>query len=70
MTALLVQVRCPRCNRLAAEAAPGSQLRVKCARCGQLFDWETQNTGSSPRLRGSSSKRPLSAPESTDPVLN
>ena len=33
----LVQVRCPACNRLAAEAAPGSRLRVKCVRCGRMF---------------------------------
>lgn len=30
-------VRCPACNRLAAEAAPGSRLRVKCVRCGRMF---------------------------------
>jgi phage FluMu protein Com len=34
----LFQVRCPRCNRLACEAAPGSLLRVKCGRCGELFE--------------------------------
>lgn len=38
MTMPLVPVRCPACNRLAAEATPGSQLRVKCARCGLVFE--------------------------------
>jgi phage FluMu protein Com len=32
------QVRCPACNRLAAEAAPGSRVRVKCVRCGRMFE--------------------------------
>lgn len=32
-----IQVRCPNCNRMAAEAAPGSRLRVKCTRCRQVF---------------------------------
>lgn len=32
-----VQARCPHCNRLAAEAACGSQLRVKCVRCRGIF---------------------------------
>ncbi|MBN9492873.1 Com family DNA-binding transcriptional regulator [bacterium] len=30
-------VRCPRCNRLACEAMPGSHVRVKCVRCGHLY---------------------------------
>ena len=34
----LVLVRCPRCNRLACEATAGSWVRVKCARCGWLFE--------------------------------
>ena len=34
------QVRCPACNRLAAEAAPGSRLRVKCGRCGRMFEFD------------------------------
>jgi len=34
----LLQVRCPYCNRLAAEASEGSVLRVKCSRCGALFE--------------------------------
>jgi phage FluMu protein Com len=34
----LVQVRCPACNRLACEAARGSLLRVKCSRCGEMFE--------------------------------
>jgi Mu-like prophage protein Com len=33
-----IQVRCPACNRLACEAAPGSLLRVKCGRCGELYE--------------------------------
>lgn len=33
------QVRCPHCNRLAAEATPGSRLRVKCVRCGSFFEF-------------------------------
>jgi len=36
----LLQVRCPRCNRLACEATPGSRVTVKCGRCGGMFDWE------------------------------
>ena len=35
----LVPVRCPHCHKLAAEAGPGSQLRVKCVRCGRMFEW-------------------------------
>ncbi len=35
----LVEVRCPHCNRLAAEAAAGSRLRVKCVRCGSFFEF-------------------------------
>jgi phage FluMu protein Com len=38
MAEMLIQVRCPRCHRLAAEAAPGSRLRVKCVRCGTMFE--------------------------------
>jgi phage FluMu protein Com len=34
-----VQVRCPYCGRLAAQATPSSQLRVKCVRCKRLYDW-------------------------------
>jgi phage FluMu protein Com len=34
----LFQVRCPHCNRLAAEAVAGSHLRVKCVRCGRMFE--------------------------------
>lgn len=33
-----VGVRCPHCERLAAEATPGSRLRVKCGRCHTLFE--------------------------------
>lgn len=33
-----VQVRCPRCRRLACEALPGSRVRVKCVRCGEMFE--------------------------------
>lgn len=33
-----VQVRCPRCRRLACEAVPGSRVRVKCVRCGEMFE--------------------------------
>ena len=36
----LIQVRCPHCNKLAAEAAPGSKLRVRCVRCRQDFKWQ------------------------------
>lgn len=32
------QIRCPFCHKLAAEAAPGSSLRVKCVRCGRMFE--------------------------------
>ncbi len=38
-TTSLRQVRCPHCNRLAAEAAPGAHLRVKCVRCGRIFEF-------------------------------
>ena len=31
------QVRCPYCQRLAAEANEGATLRVKCVRCGRMF---------------------------------
>ena len=41
MSTPLIQVRCPFCNRLAAEATPGSRLRVKCVRCGRMFDVTT-----------------------------
>jgi len=34
----LVPVRCPKCNRLACEAAAGSLLRIKCGRCGRLYE--------------------------------
>lgn len=34
-----VQVRCPRCRRLACEAVPGSRVPVKCVRCGEMFEW-------------------------------
>lgn len=34
-----IQVRCPRCRRLACEAARGSRVRVKCGRCSALFVW-------------------------------
>lgn len=34
----LAQVRCPQCNRLACEAARGSRLRVKCVRCGHVYE--------------------------------
>lgn len=33
----LVPVRCPYCDKLAADAAPGSLLQVKCSRCGARF---------------------------------
>jgi phage FluMu protein Com len=33
-----VEVRCPSCRRLAAEADTGARLRVKCARCHELFE--------------------------------
>lgn len=36
--ASLLQVRCPNCGKLAAEAALGSRLRVKCSRCRQMFE--------------------------------
>ena len=35
----LLKVRCRSCNRLACEAAPGSLVRVKCGRCGRMFDF-------------------------------
>jgi hypothetical protein len=38
MTTRLSQVRCPRRNRLAREAAPGSLLRAKGGRSGELFE--------------------------------
>ena len=41
MNTRLVQVRCPRCHRLACEAAPGSRVRVKCVRCGEMFELST-----------------------------
>lgn len=34
----LIPVRCPRCHRLACEAAAGSVVRVKCVRCGRLYE--------------------------------
>ena len=34
-----IRVRCPRCGRLAAEAAPQSAVRVKCGRCKAVFQW-------------------------------
>jgi phage FluMu protein Com len=46
-TPALVQVRCRRCSRLAAEATPGSRLRVKCVRCGAMFEQAVERSTSS-----------------------
>lgn len=32
------EVRCLNCRRLACDAPPGSRVRVKCVRCGDLFE--------------------------------
>lgn len=32
-------VRCPRCNRMAARALPGSVLFVKCQGCRLTYTW-------------------------------
>lgn len=37
MTETLVQVRCPNCNKLAAEVSERARVRIKCARCGEVF---------------------------------
>ncbi len=34
-----VSIRCPRCKRLVAEAAPRSAVRVKCGRCKAMVQW-------------------------------
>jgi phage FluMu protein Com len=45
----LVPVRCPYCNRLAAEVSEGASVRVKCGRCGRLFELDAGASATSRR---------------------
>jgi phage FluMu protein Com len=40
----MVQVRCPKCHKLAAEVSEGAAARVKCSRCAFLYE----RTGTGP----------------------
>jgi phage FluMu protein Com len=42
----LVQVRCPRCDKLLARVSPGAYLETKWPRCGEMFGQTVAGRGS------------------------